>query len=260
VGQRSEPKIQKGSGGGSTNTGNVKASHTHTHTHIDIKLAAERGGEDVAWVGESYKKKILCTFQAGIAVCSLRSAKWEERKEKKRSEVKGYGVKKKTENTSRRTLSRRTVERHERHTTQPRNLDRSTTNSGKRLQNDVLVLRFRRLHTWVCMDLYGRHGARHAQPEFLEALWEELDGATTVEARAEYEIVRVHVPQRSGRYTELCLRKGSRDGEPADWETDPGAIEVRISDQSPDDLEPASDVELGRWVLSFPLALSRTRP
>ena len=80
------------------------------------------------------------------------------------------------------TLSPRiaAIERHEGHRTQPRDLDRRTANSRERLQHDIFVLRLRRLHTWMRVELYGRFGAWDAEAEFLEALREELDSATTI--------------------------------------------------------------------------------
>ena len=159
--KRSEQKIQEGE----------VATQYRYKTGVLQKWEVGGGGEII----QTNQKKYCVHFQAeGIAAFG-RWKNCEQRvKRKKCEKTKAFLL--------RCTLSLRiaSIERHERHTTQPSNLDRCTANSSERLQHDILVLRFRRLHTWMCVELYGRFGAWDAEAEFLETLREELDSATTV--------------------------------------------------------------------------------
>ena len=155
----------------------------------------------------------------------------------------------------------RAVERGQRHTPEPRNLDRGASDSGKRLRHDLALLdRFRRLHGRMRVELYRRLGARDAQPELLQPLGYKVDRSAAVQTRPDDIVVRVHVAQRRRRDPHLRLRQRTRHREPAYGQPDARAVQVRVRDQTPDHLEAAPHVKERRRVVTlvrFLAALAR---
>lgn len=110
------------------------------------------------------------------------------------------------------------------------------------------------------VELYGRLGPRHAQPELLQPLGHKVDRPAAVQTRPDDVVVRVHVPQRRRRDPHLRLRQRTRHREPTHGQSNARAVQVRVRDQTPDHLEAAAHVEERRRVVAlvrFLAALAR---